>query len=102
MIKITGINRKIATEQVGNTDQTESGLGLVLSNHTCNAVFATDEFFNKGHFSLTEAEGREFDELCQRVEQRIVSDIGDYQRGAEALQPPKPQEEASKVAAATA
>jgi len=102
MIKITGINRKVTGEQVSNADQTQGGLSLALSNHTCNAVFATDEFFNKGHFSLTEAEGREFDEFCRRVEQRIVADIGNAGLGTEALQPPKPQDETGKAAAATA
>jgi|ERR1051326_2820996 hypothetical protein len=101
MIKITGINRKVTSEQVSRADQTERSLNLTLSNHTCNAVFATDEFFNKGHFSLTETEGQEFDEFCQRVEQRIVRDIGNINLGAASLQP-KPQDETGKAATATA
>ena len=87
MIKITGINRKTTCEKFSNADETVGGLRLVVSHHTCNAVLATDEFFNKGHFSLTEDESRAFDDLCERVQSRIVRDIGNGDVGILALLP---------------
>jgi hypothetical protein len=90
MIKIININRKVRSEQTFSGDQPSGASGetvLRLTGANCNAVIATDGNYNKGHFTLTEAESDAFEALAQQIEGRIIRDINDLQAGLEALQP---------------
>lgn len=101
MFKITGINRKVSSERFSNAEQTAGGIAVKVTNTNCNAVIAADgDSYTRGHFLLTNEESLQFDEFCQRVEQRILRDIGDAQAGLVAIEP-KPEDERPKAAAAS-
>jgi hypothetical protein len=76
MLKVIALNRRVMI----NRDPGDE----FISNETCNALIAIDDDKPpvKAHFNLNDDEASLFDELCLRIERRLINDISNQEEPA--------------------